>query len=144
MPSGTLSALAIGIPTNVIDNPWFDRMTPVSGWEYLILVATAGLTATWFALPAVQSLKGGVRVWGAGLLSTLAVGCPVCNKIVVALLGTSGALAVWAPLQPLLGVASVVLALLAVIAKAKLSRMPCPVPAADTGMASHQMPSSGR
>jgi hypothetical protein len=35
------------------------------------------------------------------------VGCPACNKIAVLLLGVSGALNLWAPIQPLVGVASV-------------------------------------
>ena len=47
------------------------------------------------------------RTVGATLLSTFAVGCPVCNKLVVAVLGVSGALTYWAPTQPLLGVLSV-------------------------------------
>jgi hypothetical protein len=54
----------------------------------------------------------------AGLGAFLAIGCPVCNKIVLLLLGTSGALSVWAPLQPVLGVAS--LALLAATAAWRL------------------------
>jgi hypothetical protein len=39
----------------------------------------------------------------------LAIGCPVCNKIALVLLGTSGALTVFAPLQPFIGAASLVL-----------------------------------
>ncbi len=39
----------------------------------------------------------------------LAVGCPLCNKIVLALIGTTGALEYWAPLQPILGAVSVLL-----------------------------------
>ena len=39
----------------------------------------------------------------------LAIGCPVCNKIALVLLGWSGALSIWAPLQPVLGAASLVL-----------------------------------
>ena len=45
----------------------------------------------------------------AGLGAFLAIGCPVCNKLALILLGTSGALTIWAPLQPVLGVASLVL-----------------------------------
>jgi hypothetical protein len=41
------------------------------------------------------------------VLSVFAVGCPVCDKLVVAVIGISGALNYWAPLQPVLGVASV-------------------------------------
>ncbi|GGT37392.1 hypothetical protein GCM10010271_46780 [Streptomyces kurssanovii] len=53
-----------------------------------------------------------------GLLSLLAVGCPVCNKLVLVLLGTSGALTYWAPLQPLVAVVSFVL-----LAEAALRRL---------------------
>jgi hypothetical protein len=51
--------------------------------------------------------RGRAGVLGTSLLSTLAVGCPVCNKIVVGLLGMSGALGVWAPIQPVLAVTAV-------------------------------------
>ena len=39
----------------------------------------------------------------------LAIGCPVCNKLALVLLGTGGTMAVWAPLQPAVGAASLVL-----------------------------------
>jgi len=39
-----------------------------------------------------------------GLLAFFAVGCPICNKVVVIALGTSGALTWFAPVQPYLGV----------------------------------------
>ena len=44
-----------------------------------------------------------------GVLSVLAVGCPTCNKLVVLLLGTTGALTFFAPLQIYIGIASVLL-----------------------------------
>lgn len=63
-----------------------------------------------------------------GLLTFFAVGCPVCNKLVLVLLGASGAMSYWAPLQPLLAVLSV--GLLAEAALRRLSsRAECPVPA---------------
>jgi hypothetical protein len=45
----------------------------------------------------------------AGMLSFFAVGCPVCNKLVVVALGTTGARQWFEPLQPALAVASIVL-----------------------------------
>ena len=48
---------------------------------------------------------------GGSVLSLLAVGCPICNKVVVMAIGVTGALNVWAPMQPLLGVLSVFLLL---------------------------------
>lgn len=44
-----------------------------------------------------------------------AIGCPVCNKIVVALLGASGAISWFAPLQPILGVLGLMLAVSALV-----------------------------
>jgi hypothetical protein len=40
---------------------------------------------------------------------SLAVGCPTCNKFVVLLLDTTGALTFFAPLQLYIGIASVLL-----------------------------------
>ncbi|MDQ0694391.1 hypothetical protein QF048_000833 [Streptomyces sp. W4I9-2] len=68
-----------------------------------------------------------------GVLSFFAVGCPVCNKLVLVLLGSSGALS-YCPLQPLFAAASV--ALLADAALRRLStRSQCPVvPAPNAGI----------
>ena len=76
-----------------------------------MLAATAVLSGLIFATyirtgaePAERQLRISA---GGGLLSMFAVGCPACNKIAVILLGLSGALHLWAPVQPVLGVASV-------------------------------------
>jgi hypothetical protein len=55
--------------------------------------------------------EGGRSLLGyaGGFAAFLAIGCPVCNKIVLVALGTTGALTIWAPLQPLVGAASLVL-----------------------------------
>ncbi len=45
----------------------------------------------------------------AGFGAFLAIGCPVCNKVALLLLGASGAMSVYAPLQPLIGAVSLVL-----------------------------------
>ena len=42
--AGLVSALLIGVPTDVIDTPLFTRMTPVRAWEYPVLAHTALLT----------------------------------------------------------------------------------------------------
>jgi hypothetical protein len=47
--------------------------------------------------------------YAGGFAAFLAIGCPVCNKIALVALGTSGALTIWAPLQPIIGAASIVL-----------------------------------
>ncbi len=98
--------LLIGLPTAILPNPWFTRMTPMRPQDYLILGLTvllaAALGAT-YAAPAACSLHEGTLTAG-GVLAFLAVGCPVCNKVVVLLLGAGGALAYFEPAQPVLAV----------------------------------------
>ena len=62
-----------------------------------------------------------------GMLGWFAVGCPVCNKIALLVLGYTGALTYFAPLQPVLAVLSVALLLVAVIVRLK-GQFSCPVP----------------
>ena len=51
-----------------------------------------------------------LKVGGAGaLFSFLAVGCPVCNKLVLVALGYSGAIQYFAPVQPYLAGAGILL-----------------------------------
>ena len=63
-----------------------------------------------------------------GLLSFFAVGCPVCNKIVLLALGTAGARQWFEPFQPILAILS--LALLSYALWSRLSSTEaCPIPA---------------
>jgi hypothetical protein len=59
---------------------------------------------------------GGVASFGA----FLAIGCPVCNKLALLLLGTSGALSIWAPIQPVLGALSLTLLAATVVWRLRL------------------------
>ncbi|HET9078993.1 MAG TPA: hypothetical protein VFO01_00525 [Trebonia sp.] len=105
------TALLIGIPTVLIPTPVFGRSVPVQWWSYPVLAATAVLSglifATYVDTGAAPTRRQTRMSLGGGLLSMFAVGCPACNKIAVLLLGMSGALNLWAPVQPLVGVASV-------------------------------------
>ena len=86
-------------------------MTPVLWWNYPVWVPSAllagALTATYVRDPAVPvpATEGG-KTFAGTMLSLFAVGCPICNKLVVLALGVSGALTWFAPIQPLLALAS--------------------------------------
>lgn len=122
--AAALSAVIVGVPTDIIDTDLFTRMTPVRWWEYPVLVLAAVLTGLWVAIPrATGEKRGTAGVAGATTAAVFAVGCPVCNKIVVGLLGVSGALGVWAPIQPLLAVLS--LAALAAAVMIRWRRWTC-------------------
>ena len=106
-----ISALMQAIPTAVIPNPVFVRMTPVRVQDYVFLAASSaliGLVFSTFGVPKV-AVSCQSRAVGGGLLSTLAIGCPICNHVVVALIGITGALTYWAPLQPVVGAAAIVI-----------------------------------
>ncbi len=134
-----VSALAIGLPTDVIPNPVFGRQgTPVEPWAIPVLAVTAVLSGLLFATyfrgdgdSVATDDPGGIdrsSRFGSlgGLLSFFAVGCPICNKIVVIALGTSGALTWFAPVQPYLG--AIALALLVWALRVRLrGEFACPV-----------------
>lgn len=93
-----LTLLIIGIPTDIIPNPMFGRDVPVRPWELPVLLATAVLTGVYFSLQQEKIAP----VMGGSSLALFAVACPVCNKVVLLALGSSGALGIWQPLQPYL------------------------------------------
>ncbi len=112
------SLLVLGVPTAVIPNPFFIRMTPTETFNVLVWLASApliGLLVATYVRPRRHAIghqrdePGAGRATLGGVAAYLAIGCPICNKVVVAALGVSGALSIFAPLQPLIGAASVAL-----------------------------------
>lgn len=101
----------VGVIAAVIPNPLFERMTPVTGWNLVFWVVPAllvgPLVASYLVPGRATACDVTNRATLGGILSFLAVGCPVCNKAVVLLLGVSGALTYFEPLQPALGALSV-------------------------------------
>lgn len=118
--AGLATALLVALPTAVIPNPVFGRAIEVTWWSYPIVVITGVLSGLLIAtyirdpgqhpLPAESEDDSSLKLGTVGgLVSFFAVGCPVCNKVVLLTLGASGAVTWFAPLQPYLAVASVVL-----------------------------------
>ncbi|MDP3968871.1 MAG: hypothetical protein Q8Q02_11370 [Nocardioides sp.] len=104
----------VGVPTALIETPFFGREIPPTWWSWPSLLVTsvlAGLlVATYVAAPVPPESdrpgRGGVL---ASVLTFFAVGCPVCNKLVLVALGSAGALTWFEPVQPLLQLAAVAL-----------------------------------
>jgi hypothetical protein len=114
--AGVITMLVVGIPTDIIDTPVFGREVPVRAWELPVLIATALLTAAWFGIDKPRQVeRTGTPAAFAVVLTFFAVGCPVCNKLVLLALGTSGALGLWAPIQPILAGVSLTMLAAAVI-----------------------------
>lgn len=110
-----LFALIVAVPTDLIDTPLFGREVPPTWWAWPSLALSAVLAGLLVAsyvaspdrLPADRTAtRGG---WVGSLLTFFAVGCPVCNKVVLLALGSTGAMTWFQPVQPLLQIAAVVL-----------------------------------
>lgn len=115
---GTMaSAVLLGVPSAVVPNPFFVRMTPTEPVNLVVWLASSPLAGTLIATyvattgtapdPHADAGAGKITIGGVGAF--LAIGCPICNKIIVAVLGVSGAMTVFAPLQPLIGGLSIAL-----------------------------------
>lgn len=111
------SFLALGLSTAVIPNPVFGRGVAVTDWAMPVLIATSVLSGLVFASYirnddelALEAADRSSKMGTAGtLLSLFAVGCPTCNKLVLLAVGSSGAVTWFAPLQPYLATAALVL-----------------------------------
>lgn len=111
--AGIVVAVLVALPTAVIPNPIFGRAVDVTWWSYPVVIASGilggMLIATYVREPGGEEIDKAAKVGTAGgLLAFFAVGCPVCNKLVLLALGTSGAMSWFAPVQPFLAVASIV------------------------------------
>jgi len=108
--AAAIGLVVIGLPTAIYETPFFVRMTPVRAQDYVIWLLSSVLIGLIIGSYFVaRSTSGDGKILSGGLLSVLAVGCPTCNKLVVLLVGTTGALTLFAPLQLYIGVASVLL-----------------------------------
>jgi hypothetical protein len=135
-----LSALAYGLVAAIIPNPAFGREIPPTDAAITVWLLSSplmGIIGATYSSPRARAtspivLLGGDgapgpsatassparederATWLGGVASFgafLAIGCPLCNKVALVLLGTSGALSIWAPIQPILGAVSLTLLL---------------------------------
>lgn len=128
-----LSLVILGIPTAVIPNPWFTRMLATDTTNVVVLIASApmmgALIATYIAPASATPDPHGARMAptsAAGIGAYLAIGCPICNKIIVGVLGISGAVNVFAPLQPFIGAASVAVLAVTLVWRLRRRATGCP------------------
>ena len=123
-------SLLTGLPTDIVSNPFYVRMTPVPWWAYPVWATTgvlAGLVgATYVRRAPLDSTSAATA--GGGLMSFFAIGCPVCNKLVVALMGAGGALGFFAAAQAYLALGGLALLSTSLVVRLRQSAR-CPAPA---------------
>lgn len=143
-----LIGVLIGVATVLIPNPIFARDIPPVWWNYPVWILTSlvsgMLLATYIRPKPIEnsadeptrtsatgtddphSRQGKLGMAGA-FLSWFAVGCPVCNKLALIAFGYSGAITYFAPVQPILGVAALLLAGIALVWRLK-GQIVCSIP----------------
>jgi hypothetical protein len=117
LSSGLAIGFLIALPTAVIPNPIFGRAVETTWWSYPTVIFSAILGGLLIATYVRESINDDeIKVEGTdtslrigtlgGFISFFAVGCPVCNKLVLLAIGSSGAISWFAPIQPFLAVIS--------------------------------------
>lgn len=103
----------VAIVTVLIPNSFFTREIPPTWWSYGALgissVLTGMLVATYISSPIEDTGATSKSGFFGSILTFFAVGCPVCNKLVLLALGTSGAMKFFEPVQPILALLSIAL-----------------------------------
>ncbi len=105
--------ILLGTPTALIPNPiiHYTRMTPIIWPDYLFLFTTSLLLSINLIVFLEKKTKKEGTIFSGGLLGFLAFACPICNMLLVSLLGATFILAYIEPLRPFLGIASIVILL---------------------------------
>ncbi|MGV0869812.1 hypothetical protein [Corynebacterium kalidii] len=127
-----VTVLVTAVPTAMIPTPYFTRDVPTTPWAWPVLLVTSLLvgmvTATYVARKDVRPSKDrSSRLGAVGAVTTFfAVGCPVCNKLVLLALGYTGAMQYFAPVQPVLALLAVVVLVWALVTRVRREDS-CPV-----------------
>lgn len=153
--SAVAVAIVLGVATVLIPNGLFTREIPPVWWNYPVWLITSAVTGLLIgtyvqpqrSAPDVAALtpdssredsgsaassreerRTGRFAVAGGMLAWFAVGCPVCNKIALIALGYTGALTWFAPAQPLLAAAALILSTVAAVWRLR-GQVACPLPA---------------
>ena len=113
--------VALGTVAALWKNPLFMRMTPTGGFEISLLLLQSVLAGVYVGLP--QSACG-KRTAGAGaVIGFIGIACPVCNKILVPLIGSTLLLEYFEPVRLYVALAGA--AFLGAAVWVKLTRPEC-------------------
>lgn len=137
LATAAATALLVALPTALIPNPVFDREVPPTVWAWPVLLVTSALAglvaATYVARRDSDGRERGGTLGAIGAATTFfAVGCPVCNKLVLLAIGYTGALQYFQPFQPYLAAGSIALLATALVMRLRREGS-CPLPTRVAG-----------
>ncbi|MCR4335151.1 MAG: hypothetical protein NUV57_01290 [archaeon] len=105
--------IIMGTPTALVPNPFLEytRMIEATFFDYFFLATTSIMLAVLISLKLYfksEKQIGAKEVTG-GVAGFVAFSCPICNMLLVALLGGATIMAFIEPLRPILGMVSIVI-----------------------------------
>jgi hypothetical protein len=101
------SFVALGTVAALWENPFFVRMTPVSGFETGLLGLLSLLLGVYVA---IRRPLCSLRAAGAGgILGFIGIACPVCNKVLLLLFGGELLLTYFEPVRVYVAAAGVLI-----------------------------------
>lgn len=120
---GILAFLILSIPTAVIRNHFFFRMTPTYWFDYIFLVVNSVLIGLYFASTYTSSKPEACVVEKKSMfaqgLAFLGIACPICNKLLVYIFSATFLMTFLEPIRPYISLASAILLLWLVARKIK-------------------------
>lgn len=99
-----------GVITALIPNLWFTRMVRGVALDYFFLIASSALLGIYIGIHFYKkniSKKCNLVAGSSGFGTFLAFSCPICNKILILLFGTTALLAYFEPYRHYLGFLSI-------------------------------------
>ncbi|MFH1391001.1 MAG: hypothetical protein ABIH20_01685 [Candidatus Diapherotrites archaeon] len=105
--------IIMGTPTALVPNPLiqYTRMIEATALDYFFLATTSIMLAALISLKLYfkSEKKTGAKELVGGVAGFIAFSCPICNAILVAILGSATIMAFIEPLRPILGMVSIAL-----------------------------------
>lgn len=108
--AGIGTFIVLGAVSDLIPNPVFLRMVPRTALDYLFLTLTSVLAGVYiWQRTSLKKESADYAATGGALGGFLAFGCPICNKVLLLLLGATTTMTVFNPLRPFIGALSVLM-----------------------------------
>lgn len=125
--SAAVILLFFGAITALIPTGFFTRMFPAAMIDYLLLILTSVLVSAFIGLhvyeKSYRTSKESYVAAGGSAAGFFAVSCPLCNMLLVFLLGTGTVFAYVEPARPAIGAIGIVI--LALLLFIKTRRIGC-------------------
>lgn len=114
LAAGSLFFVITGLVTELIPNPFYERMVPVTFVDYIFLFSTSLLATVYFGKKQCSVRENRLAGIG-GIAGFLAFGCPTCNIFLIAFLSSSAIMTYVDPVRPYFGIISTAVMLFLVL-----------------------------